>query len=133
MTAAVASVPTLGLPYAVGLLGWPAGLIALVCGGLVTMFTSFLIAGLLEFGGTRHLRFRDLAVAVFGGSPRCMCTACWMQPCSSCLCWAPSLHMHGLLDAAAHTDCCSLHTLPCKHKRHHPTRSSMTLSFVLAR
>lgn len=33
MTAAVASVPTLGLPYAVSLLGWEGGLIALLAGG----------------------------------------------------------------------------------------------------
>ncbi|CAK0786011.1 hypothetical protein CVIRNUC_009224 [Coccomyxa viridis] len=66
MTAAVASVPTLGLPYAVALLGWPGGMIALVAGGLVTMFTCILIAGLLEFGGRRHLRYRNLAQAVIG-------------------------------------------------------------------
>ena len=66
MTAAVASVPTLGLPYAVSLLGWAGGLIALVAGGLVTLFTSLLIAGLLEFGGKRHIRYRDLSQAIFG-------------------------------------------------------------------
>lgn len=66
MTAAVASVPTLGLPFAVALLGWPGGLIALIAGGAVTMFTSFLISSMLEYGSTRHIRFRDLAVAVFG-------------------------------------------------------------------
>lgn len=69
MTAAVASVPTLGLPYAVSLLGWPGGLISLIAGGCVTMFTAFLISGLLEFGGTRHLRYRNLAQAIFGGLP----------------------------------------------------------------
>lgn len=69
MTAAVASVPTLGLPFAVSLLGWGGGLVALVCGGAVTMFTSFLVSSMLEYGGTRHIRFRDLAVAVFGACP----------------------------------------------------------------
>ncbi len=69
MTAAVASVPTLGLPFAVSLLGWAGGLIALVAGGLVTLFTSLLIAGLLEFGGKRHIRYRDLAQAIFGKPP----------------------------------------------------------------
>ncbi len=69
MTAAVASVPTLGLPYAVSLLGWAGGLIALVAGGAVTLFTSLLIAGLLEFGGKRHIRYRDLAQAIFGAQP----------------------------------------------------------------
>ncbi|KAK9902210.1 hypothetical protein WJX75_007822 [Coccomyxa subellipsoidea] len=68
MTAAVASVPTLGLPFAVSLLGWAGGLIALIAGGIVTMFTSFLISSMLEYGGKRHIRFRDLAVAVFGKS-----------------------------------------------------------------
>ena len=66
MTAAVASVPTLGLPYAVALLGWPGGMISLIAGGLVTMFTCILIAGLLDFGGRRHLRYRNLAQAVIG-------------------------------------------------------------------
>ena len=69
MTAAVASVPTLGLPYAVSLLGWPGGIIALIAGGCVTMFTAFLISGLLEYGGTRHLRYRNLSQAIFGGLP----------------------------------------------------------------
>lgn len=69
MTAAVASVPTLGLPYAVSLLGWPGGLIALIAGGCVTMFTAFLISGLLEYGGRRHLRYRNLSQAIFGGLP----------------------------------------------------------------
>lgn len=67
MTAAVASVPTLGLPYAVSLLGWPGGIIALLAGGCVTMFTAFLISGLLEYGGTRHLRYRNLSQAILGG------------------------------------------------------------------
>lgn len=66
MTAAVASVPTLGLPFAVSLLGWGGGLVALIAGGLVTMFTSFLVSSMLEYGGKRHIRFRDLSVAVFG-------------------------------------------------------------------
>lgn len=73
MTAAVASVPTLGLPFAVSLLGWAGGLIALIAGGIVTMFTSFLISSMLEFGGKRHIRFRDLAVAVFGAVPASPC------------------------------------------------------------
>ncbi|BDA51000.1 GABA transporter 1 [Coccomyxa sp. Obi] len=68
MTAAVASVPTLGLPFAVSLLGWGGGLVALIAGGAVTMFTSFLVSSMLEYGGKRHIRFRDLAVAVFGKS-----------------------------------------------------------------
>ena len=38
----------------------------LVAGGCVTLFTSILIAGLLEFGGRRHIRYRDLAQAIFG-------------------------------------------------------------------
>lgn len=63
--AAVASVPTLGLPFAVSLMGW-GGLIALLCGGCVTLFTAFLIASLEEYGGKRHIRFRDLSEAIFG-------------------------------------------------------------------
>ena len=75
MTAAVASVPTLGLPYAVSLLGWEGGLIALVAGGCVTLFTSLLIAGLLEFGGKRHIRYRDLAQAIFGAQSSSLLTS----------------------------------------------------------
>lgn len=80
MTAAVASVPTLGLPYAVSLLGWPGGLISLVAGGCVTLFTSLLIAGLLEFGGKRHIRYRDLAQAIFGAPSPLFCTALFCCP-----------------------------------------------------
>ncbi len=69
MTAAVASVPTLGLPYAVSLMGWAGGLIALAAGGCVTLFTAFLIASLEEYGGKRHIRFRDLAQAIYGARP----------------------------------------------------------------
>ena len=77
MTAAVASVPTLGLPYAVSLLGWAGGIIALIAGGLVTMFTSFLISSMLEYGGSRHIRFRDLAVAVYGKASLLSCLHAW--------------------------------------------------------
>jgi amino acid permease len=81
MTAAVASVPTLGLPYAVSLLGWGGGIIALLAGGLVTMFTSFLISSLLEHGGTRHIRFRDVATAVYG-----MAFVSFGSACHACRC-----------------------------------------------
>ena len=67
VTAAVASVPTLGLPYALSLMGWGGGLVSLVAGGAVTLFTAFLIAGMAEFGGKRHIRFRDLSAAIYGG------------------------------------------------------------------
>ena len=66
VTAAVASVPTLGLPYAIGLMGWAGGLVSLLAGGTVTLMTAFLIAGMAEYGGKRHIRFRDLSEAIFG-------------------------------------------------------------------
>ena len=66
VTAAVASVPTLGLPYAIGLMGWAGGLVSLMFGGAVTLFTAFLIAGMAEYGGKRHIRFRDLSAAIYG-------------------------------------------------------------------
>ncbi|KAK9810303.1 hypothetical protein WJX72_008303 [[Myrmecia] bisecta] len=64
--AAVASVPTLGLPGAMAGLGWPAGMITLILGGATTCYTSFLIARLHTYGGKRHIRYRDLGDAVLG-------------------------------------------------------------------
>ena len=62
------------------LLGWGGGLVSLVAGGCVTLFTAFLIAGMATFGGKRHIRFRDLSVAIYG-APRCALAACMLDAC----------------------------------------------------
>ncbi len=45
---------------------WPGGMVALVCGIVVTMYNSFLLAALHEHGGERHIRYQDLARAILG-------------------------------------------------------------------
>ena len=67
------------------------------------MFTSFLISSMLEYGGSRHIRFRDLAVAVYGARFACMmhCAqglhtlleplAC-SRSCPACMCSSLSDH-----------------------------------------
>ena len=66
MVAAVASVPTLALPGAMAGLGWGGGVVSLFMGGIVTFYTSMLIASLHDYGGKRHIRYRDLATFILG-------------------------------------------------------------------
>ncbi|KAK9831715.1 hypothetical protein WJX74_006848 [Apatococcus lobatus] len=54
------------LPFAVSRLGWPAGMIALIVGTMVTMYTSCLIASLHRHNGRRYTRYRDLAYSIVG-------------------------------------------------------------------
>ena len=51
MCTSVAGPALLGLPFAMSLLGWPAGIVVLLLGYIVTMYTSTLIAKLHETGG----------------------------------------------------------------------------------
>lgn len=51
MCTAVAGPALLGLPFAMSLLGWPAGILVLVLGYVVTLYNSYLIAKLHETGG----------------------------------------------------------------------------------
>ena len=62
------------LPFAFAHLGWPAGIIFLGLAGLVTWYTSLLLASLDRHDGHRHVRYCDLAGSIYGahlpyGSP----------------------------------------------------------------
>ncbi len=46
--------------------GWAPGIIALLLGFGVTFWTSRIIASFHEYGGKRHIRYRDLASTVLG-------------------------------------------------------------------
>lgn len=66
MCTSVAGAALLGLPYAMSLLTWAPGMIALLMGFAVTLWTSRIIARFATYGGEQHLRYRDLAGAVMG-------------------------------------------------------------------
>ena len=60
--------PTLlGLPYALALLGWPAGITVLVVAYLTTLWTTTLVSDMVEFNGVRYIRYRDLAEVIPSG------------------------------------------------------------------
>ncbi|KAK9904043.1 hypothetical protein WJX75_003267 [Coccomyxa subellipsoidea] len=54
------------LPFAFAHLGWEAGVIFLLLAGLVTWYTSLLLASLDRHDGTRHKRYCDLAGSIYG-------------------------------------------------------------------
>jgi hypothetical protein len=54
------------LPFAFAHLGWPAGIIFLGLAGLVTWYTSLLLASLDRHDGHRHVRYCDLAGSIYG-------------------------------------------------------------------
>jgi amino acid permease len=55
------------LPSAVAALGWPAGVISLVMGTLVTSYCSLLLANLWDYNEpNRYVRYRDLGRAIYG-------------------------------------------------------------------
>ncbi|XP_030503165.2 GABA transporter 1 [Cannabis sativa] len=69
LTTSIVAPPLLSLPYAIGFLGWTAGIICLVIGALVTFYSYNLISLVLEHHaqlGRRHLRFRDMAHDILG-------------------------------------------------------------------
>ncbi|KAK9812218.1 hypothetical protein WJX73_004919 [Symbiochloris irregularis] len=66
MCTSVAGPALLGLPYAMSLLGWPAGAVVLLLGFFVTMYTSYIMASLHQWDGTPHIRYRDLAQSIYG-------------------------------------------------------------------
>lgn len=47
-------------------LGWIAGVVGLVAATAISLYANTLIAKLHEFGGKRHIRYRDLAGFVYG-------------------------------------------------------------------
>ncbi|KAK7372449.1 hypothetical protein VNO80_05827 [Phaseolus coccineus] len=47
-------------------LGWAWGIIGLILATAISLYANALIARLHEFGGTRHIRYRDLAGFIYG-------------------------------------------------------------------
>lgn len=47
-------------------LGWIGGVVGLILAALVSLYANALIANIHELGGTRHIRYRDLAGYVYG-------------------------------------------------------------------
>lgn len=57
----------LGYPALImGILGWIAGPICLVGGAVISFYNNYLLGGLHETGGKRHVRYRDLAGYIYG-------------------------------------------------------------------
>ena len=54
------------LPFAIAHLGWGAGVFFLTVAGIVTWYTSLLLASLDRHDGRRHVRYCDLARSIYG-------------------------------------------------------------------
>ncbi|KAL6328398.1 hypothetical protein AAG906_034542 [Vitis piasezkii] len=69
LTTSIVAPVLLSLPYAMGLLGWVAGVVWLALAALVTFYSYNLLSLVLEHHaklGHRHLRFRDMATHILG-------------------------------------------------------------------
>lgn len=51
-------------------LGWTIGVVGLIVATAISLYANALIAKLHEFGGKRHIRYRDLAGFIYGMSKR---------------------------------------------------------------
>jgi len=47
-------------------LGWIGGVVGLILAPAISLYANALIAMLHELGGTRHIRYRDLAGYIYG-------------------------------------------------------------------
>ncbi|OMO76296.1 Amino acid transporter, transmembrane [Corchorus olitorius] len=47
-------------------LGWIGGVVGLILATAVSLYANMLVAKLHEFGGRRHIRYRDLAAFIYG-------------------------------------------------------------------
>lgn len=47
-------------------LGWVGGVVGLILATVVSLYANSLVAKLHEFGGKRHIRYRDLAGFIYG-------------------------------------------------------------------
>ncbi|XP_061356710.1 proline transporter 1-like [Gastrolobium bilobum] len=47
-------------------LGWIGGVVGLILATVISLYANALVAKLHEFGGTRHIRYRDLAGYIYG-------------------------------------------------------------------
>lgn len=67
LTTGINSAYVLGYPGTVMVpLGWIAGVIGLIIATILSLYANALIAKLHEFGGRRHIRYRDLAGHIYG-------------------------------------------------------------------
>ncbi|KAI3748794.1 hypothetical protein L6452_12137 [Arctium lappa] len=67
LTTGINSAYVLGYSGAVMVpLGWVGGVVGLIAATAISLYANILIARLHEFGGKRHIRYRDLAGYVYG-------------------------------------------------------------------
>lgn len=67
IVAAVNTAFIFGYPaFIMAYLGWVAGCLAMVGGGIISFYNNCLLASLHETGGKRHVRYRDLAGHIYG-------------------------------------------------------------------
>ncbi|XP_027335220.1 proline transporter 2-like isoform X1 [Abrus precatorius] len=67
LTTGINSAYVLGYPGTVMVpLGWIGGVIGLILATVASLYANSLIAKLHEYGGTRRIRYRDLAGAIYG-------------------------------------------------------------------
>lgn len=50
-------------------LGWLPGVIGLILAAAISLYANALVARLHEYGGKRHIRYRDLAGFIYGTPP----------------------------------------------------------------
>ncbi|CAN7115830.1 unnamed protein product [Brassica rapa subsp. narinosa] len=53
-------------------LGWVGGVIGLILASAISLYANILVAKLHEFGGKRHIRYRDLAGFIYGRKAYCV-------------------------------------------------------------
>ncbi|KAL1208045.1 Proline transporter 3 [Cardamine amara subsp. amara] len=53
-------------------LGWIGGVVGLILATAISLYANTLIAKLHEFGGKRHIRYRDLAGSIYGRKAYCL-------------------------------------------------------------
>lgn len=67
LTTGINSAYVLGYSGAVMVpLGWIGGVVGLIAATAISLYANALIAKLHEYGGKRHIRYRDLAGFVYG-------------------------------------------------------------------
>ncbi|TYK24134.1 proline transporter 1-like isoform X2 [Cucumis melo var. makuwa] len=67
LTTGINSAYVLGYPGTIMVpLGWIPGVIGLIAAAAISLYASTLIAHLHEYGGKRHIRYRDLAGFIYG-------------------------------------------------------------------
>lgn len=69
LTTGINSAYVLGYSGAVMVpLGWVGGVVGLILATAISLYANALIAYLHEFGGKRHIRYRDLAGFIYGNN-----------------------------------------------------------------